>query len=156
MRLAASWISGRRAECQEAPGAAGRAAVLCAAPLGSSSTSEITRQGWKPAWRYRKCSPHPWPCVTSVPVVPEQVPSPTSAVSCPAQQRMEGCVQHPGPLLPPVGLSSLPRQVPDLGGRSQRRATDIINLQRFAAARLHLCRLQGTCSHAGKSDPSVA
>lgn len=86
--------------------------MLCAAHLGSSSTPEITRQGCQPAWRYRKRSPQPWPCVTLVPGLPEQESNSTSSVSCQAQQSVEGCVQHPGPLLPhgclPLGWATSP------------------------------------------------
>lgn len=132
-----SRMNGKRAKCQEAP-------ELCATPLGSSRTSEIMRQRWK----IQKMLP------TTLAVRDLGPWGPRAGIHQlhRAQQRMESCVQQPGPLLPPTGI----RQVPDLGGRSQRRATDIINLQRLAAARLHLCRPRGTCSHAGKSDPSVA
>lgn len=168
-RLVMGWVNGTRASCQVAPGTARRADVLCVAYLDSSSTSEITRQGWHPALRYRTCSLQPWPCKTLVPgnvyTDAEQRSTSTRSVSCQASpfahhngRGWRGVSSSRVPSCLPSGRVTFARRCrpPDLGGGSQRHAADIINLQRFSPVELHLCRPRGTCSHAGKSDPSVA
>lgn len=136
----------------------------------TQSTWGIRRPELHTAWRCTMSSRFQlWPCKKTSAFGPRMQPRAEilldQPVSCqPSQLAHDDDVgrklfpaAHVSPLCP-RRQGHLSAQVPaaDLGAGSQRRAADTINLQRFSAVKLHLCRPRGTCSHAGKSDPSVA